>query len=1033
MAENEQPEAPAEETTPREFRRRPILTLLAVGGGAMLLEAVAEASPAGLIGDLLASLLGPGDAAPPTSLLAVRPDDGLFVSLSFTNLDVKTSLGKPPQLALHNPAVDGLVAIGFTPQSIFEQTTFDNRPAGTEPPISAPAQPIPALVAGPSRIVLKVPAGTEPFAYDLPTLLDLARFSPAVNPAADGAGPPAAPGAGQTAIEAPFRLILSPPSTAVFTAVKAPVTRHGRTELWHARAVPRNTDGTPKQTPSQLPVRAIWTPDLVPGNNDLPDWAKDPGKTTMLPGDRQNIVRKSTTEVPAQSSLLLVSPLGASLDLDAHWTTDGLIGWKHQSWLGRDTYVRIEDAGYLLPFGFPAERVKITKRIISGGEAFLQTQMFIIVRRSFVDYPQDINVQNFAGRGQPFVRAETSTLVSPPLFAPINSGDFVTIRGKDGEQVNLSYKLTLTAKDGKAITAELPLKFLLDGDAMTKNAVRTYVDGYNAVTAELRTLQLRGQKVAYVPPAPPADHSLPTTALELGAEVAVRDRDTEKELAAFPVLLGADVHIEELDAVSGPQPSVARLSYQRGIYLENGFGGTKNTGEVWATLAAPPPPGLRAEDVPAEALKFAMSQAAGGGLAAPEFAVDALSRVHGTITDLEKIATNHFDPAAYFKSEAIKLLGSIPLSSVIDLDDPNFPVPPNDENIPKIKTNRLGDKVETVITWNAKLKQFPEGDGNLFTFKPAETDPDRRLRIEVRITASRDGSTSSVVRGELQHARLVFLDMIEQPIDRLIFESHNGAKPSIELKLGLPKFLGDLQFLAKLQDFLPALPGGVKIDQTPGGVKAGMTLAVPSVPLGVVLVQNLSVGVLLDLPFTGAPATLSFSFGTREHPFRVTVMALGGGGFLTIGLSTAGGPPAIEGSLEFGAAVALDFGVASGSVSIMAGIYIAYGPKPDAKGDPGPSTIVITGYIRAMGSLSVLGLIHVSVEFYLGLTFFKELDGKSEGRVQGEATLKLRVEVFLFSTTVSVTMRKEIGSGVDPSFGDQISAADWSGYCAAYA
>jgi hypothetical protein len=234
-----------------------------------------------------------------------------------------------------------------------------------------------------------------------------------------------------------------------------------------------------------------------------------------------------------------------------------------------------------------------------------------------------------------------------------------------------------------------------------------------------------------------------------------------------------------------------------------------------------------------------------------------------------------------------------------------------------------------------------------------------------------------------------------------------------------------------LQDFLPALPGGMKIDHLPTGVTAGMTLAVPTIGFGVLVIQNLSVGVLFNLPFTGDPATLSFSFGTREHPFAVTVMALGGGGFLTIGLSTAGGPPAIEGSLEFGAAVALDFGVASGSVSIMAGIYIAYGPRLDQQGQAGANTVVLTGYIRALGELSVLGLIHASVEFYLGLTFFKE-KGK-EGKVQGEATLRIRVEVFLFSTTVSLTLHKEIGSGIDPSFGDQISAGDWSSYCAAFA
>jgi hypothetical protein len=1033
MSDNEQP--PSGTPARREFSRRPVLALFAVGGGAALLGAITDANP---VAGLLASLLGTG--APAGSLLAVRSDDGLLVTLSFTNLDVRTSLGQPPQLALHDATTDGLVTIGFTAQSVFEQTTFDNRPPGTVPPVPAPAQPVPALVSGPSRIVLRVPAGTAPFPYDLPTLLDLARFSPSVSPAADGTAPPAAPLPSQTAIEAPFRLILSPASTALFAAVRNPVTRNGRTELWHARAVPRRPDGTPMQAPAQLPVRAIWTPDLV-STTELPGWATNRATASLVPADRQGIVQKTTTEAPAKASLLLVSPMGASLDIDAHWTSDILIGWRHQSWLGRDNYVRVENAGYLFPFGFPAELITVTERIISDGEAFLRTQQFVVIRRSVVDYAQDPAVPNpqpFAGRNQPFTRVTTSTLVSPPLFAPINSGDFVTIADADLAPVKLRYKLTLTTKDGHPVTSDLPLVYLSDVDALTTDAITPFITAYNdkARTPEdLRTLPLGGQKVAYVPPALPADHSLPTTGILLTAAVAGFNRNqsgTVKEQAAFPVLASAAVHIEELDAIGGPQGVATQLSYDDSIYLPHGFGGENNSGEVWAKLASTA--AIQAADVPNQALQFALSQATGGGMVAPQFAVDALSRVHGTITDLKSIAKNHFDPTAYFKNEAIKLLGAIPLNQVIEIDDPlnNLPpLPSTDENIPKIRTNRTGNTVETVITWNAKLKQFPEGDGNLFTFVPAPEGPDQRLRLEVRLTASPDGVQSSVVRGELHNASLVFLDMIKQSIERFTFETHNGAKPAIELKLGLPEFLGDLRFLATLQDFLPALPGGVKIEHTPTGVSAGMTLAVPTVPLGVVLVQNLAVGVLFNLPFTGAPATLSFSFSTREHPFAVTVMALGGGGFLTIGLSTAGGPPAIEGSLEFGAAVALDFGVASGSISIMAGIYIAFGPRPDPQGLPGPSTVVITGYVRALGELSVLGLIHASVEFYLGLTFFKA--GGSEGKVQGEATLKIRVEVFLFSTSVSVTLRKEIGSGVDPSFGDQISAADWSSYCAAFA
>jgi len=1036
MSDNERPDAEAGEDGPRAFRRRPILALLALGGAGALLDVVSDAGPVGVVGNLLASLFGPGDVAPPASLLAVRPDDGLFVSLSFANLDVRTSLGSPPQLVLHDPATDGLVTIGLTAQSVFEQTSFDNRPPGGEP-LPAPTQPVPALVSGPSRLVLRVPAGTAPLTYDLPTLLDLARFSPAVSPAADGTGQPGVPSARQTAIEAPFRLILSPPSAAVFTAAKNPVTRNGRTELWHARAVPRQPDGSPVQTPAQLPVRAIWTPDLV-SISDLPPWATNTteGRAALFPNDRKEIVRKSVTEASALASLMLVSPLGASLDVDAHWTTAGLIGWRHQARLGRDTYVRVENAGCLFPFGFPAEAVTITERVIVGGKAFLRTQQFVVVRRPFVDYPQQpaANPQPFAGRGQPFTRVTTSTLVSPPLFGPIKSGKFVTVAGHDLEPVELRYELTLTTKDGRTITADMPLVFLADADAQTTAAIRPFVNDYNDIVKtppELRTLRLGGQKVAYVPPVPPADHALPTSAIVLGAGLAAVADTTKLEQAAFPLLGSADVQIEELDALGGPRAPITQLSYQDSIYLQHGFDPAQNSGEVWATLEAPPQNGIQTADAPDQAARFALSQATGGGMVAPEFTVDALSRVHGTVTDLDSIAKNHFNPAIYFKKDAIKLLGAIPLSEVIETDDPNLPaLPPTDGNIPKITTNRRGDTVETVVTWNARLKQFPHDTGNLFTFVPGG---DRRLRMKVTFTAAPDGSTSSVVRGELRDASLVFLDMIEQPVERLTFETHDGAKPAIELRLGLPKFLGDLRFLARLREYLPALPGGVKIDHTPVGIRAGMTLAVPSVPLGIVLVQNLAVGVLLDLPLTGAPATLAFSFGTREHPFRVTVMALGGGGFLTIGLNTAGGPPTIEGALEFGAAVALDFGVASGSVSIMAGIYLAYGPRPDSQGPPGPSTIVVTGYIRAIGEVSVLGLIHASIEFYLGLTFFKDTSGVAEGKVQGEATLKIRVEVFLFSTTVSVTMRKEIGAGVDPGFGDQISAGDWSSYCAAFA
>src|SRR5205814_990250 len=157
---------------------RPLLALLAAGGGAALVGAVSDK---GLIGDLLGALLtADATAAPPTSLLAVRADDGLLVSFSFVNLDVRTGGGNPPRLALTN-----------------------------------------------------------------------------------------------TANDAPYRLFLSPPDTALFSAQKNPVTRNGRTELWHARAVPQLPGGGAAQTPGDVPLRAIWSPD-IDAPLTQPPWAADP-------------------------------------------------------------------------------------------------------------------------------------------------------------------------------------------------------------------------------------------------------------------------------------------------------------------------------------------------------------------------------------------------------------------------------------------------------------------------------------------------------------------------------------------------------------------------------------------------------------------------------------------------------------------------------------------------------------------------------------------------------------------------------------
>lgn len=996
----------------RKWSRRQALGLIAAGGGAVATAKLAEAVP----------LQAASWEEATGSILVARGSDGLLLTLNLVNVEIEPAgIFSGPRLKLQNPALEGYLILALKSQSVFELAVFDD---GTGAP--APSTPVPALASGDSRIVLRMEPGSAPVDYKLSTLLALPlNVSPVAN---DGSATlPMKPAPTHTAIEAPFRLHLSPTEAAVFTAATAPIARNGRTELWHARAV---TKASPFK-PDPVPFRAIWSDDLPDGSPIAgAPWATHPDTASLLPADRVDIVEATTQTAPANANLLLVSAMGASLDVQGNWPDRlDLVAWRHRSSLGRDNYVKVEKPGFLFPLRFPAVKVSITERVHNGGLAHLRKQEFIVVRVPKVAYTGNAP-QPAGGRHWPFTEVETTTLVSPPLVRPsrrepLGQGEWVQIAGADGNPADLRYRLIFTSHGGHPLTADLPMVFIPSTApaAFDPAQMASTVAAYQAAAEPRRTLTLGGQRLSFVPELG-EDPALPAFDLLVGAHPATAGTQDLRELAAYPRMMRAGVRIEALDSVN-PE-SVARQAEPHtiqlaGEYLTNGFGGAANAGELWATVAEPP--------------KLEVPQQIGGGLAAPALDVGGLSRAHGPVSDVAEIAKGNFNPEAYFPLDDINLLGGIPLSKVIkqalSIPDPRGP---EGENVPKVVTKRSPQAVETVVTWRPVLQEALEG-----LFEPATAEADKRLELKaVFRTDLGTGQVSTVVTGELRGFALNFvgkgaLGFVRQPVTRLRFESRDGGKPVIDIQLDQATFLGDLRFLDELKNHLPALPGGVKIDLTPAGVSAGLDIALPAVPIGVLLIQNLGIGVLLNLPFNGDQAVLTFSFATREHPFQVTVSALGGGGFLAIGLGTRG-VQQIEGALEFGAAVAIDLGVASGSITIMAGIYFKYSQRQLGDGSPDGAvgkTLVITGYVRAIGRVSVLGLIHVSVEFYLGLTYLKE-QGR-QGRVQGVATLKIRVEVLLFSKTVSVTMRKEFAAGPDPSFGQQITAGDWAKYCAAFA
>ena len=96
----------------------------------------------------------------------------------------------------------------------------------------------------------------------------------------------------------------------------------------------------------------------------------------------------------------------------------------------------------------------------------------------------------------------------------------------------------------------------------------------------------------------------------------------------------------------------------------------------------------------------------------------------------------------------------------------------------------------------------------------------------------------------------------------------------------------------------------------------------------------------------------------------------------------------LEAALEFGAAVSIDFGVASGGVSVMAGIYFRLEVDQRAT-----ENAWLTGYFRMRGEVDVArSASRVCIELYLELTY-ETATGKAVGR--GDAHHRGRGRVLL--------------------------------------
>ena len=328
----------------------------------------------------------------------------------------------------------------------------------------------------------------------------------------------------------------------------------------------------------------------------------------------------------------------------------------------------------------------------------------------------------------------------------------------------------------------------------------------------------------------------------------------------------------------------------------------------------------------------------------------------------------------------------------------------------------LGEELTIRFDWNPRIDSWWLPGANKASDDPIFRANDTKgflVAVEAKVKKAGGATPKIGVVCGLKHFDLVLVapaSFLELNFEKIEFRVDSGAKMDVDVLLNDIKFVGPLSFVETLRDLIPldGFSDPPYLDISTQGIDAGFDVALPGVSIGVMSLTNLSLGAGFTVPFIGQPLSVRFNFCKREQPFTLTVYMFGGGGFFGVTIDP-NGVQILEAAFEFGAAISIDLGVASGGVSVMAGIY--YRMEQDAAS--------LTGYFRLEGHVDVLGLITASLELYLELRYEFQ-----SGKCVGKAQLTIEISVFIFSGSVTVTCeRKFAGSNGDPTLRDMLGFA----------
>jgi hypothetical protein len=663
----------------------------------------------------------------------------------------------------------------------------------------------------------------------------------------------------------------------------------------------------------------------------------------------------------------------------------------------------------------------------------------------------------------PFGSLDSLEIIAPPKLNPQGPAQAVLIYSLNNTEVSWSAEGVDWA--GNEVHIDSPLVFMfgydvvnhygnefdpepysksapLDNYGTTKGVSSQVAEAYNALAASHRTATTYGAKIRYAPPvadsSPQGGTMHPTTSLVMLASTAFSDPTAPgaswpaaslselfyyQQPAFYPAIGSARVHLPAAEGLSRTSFNDSTSGSTGGVALEYYADWVEasipsspyafNSGSVYMQFADY----ANAGNNPAKGPTLQFPGDAVGGIATPNVNATGLSANAGLVSGpLETYATTgRQSPASYFPgltgSSAPQLLGGLTLGTILGsfLNENGLPNIVNDPDpVTGIRT----------VTYSmvAQTTQWPNTNTNPNAnpiFQPLGNNPnspapgDGTMTLTAVITISPSGSSTYVVNGSISPFVINILgqgsslDFLLIPFNKCTFSTQSGSKPDIHVEIGNVQFQGALTFVNALEQFLEALGGsGFQVTVTPTQISAGFSISLPDIGIGIVDISNLGMSASVVVPFLGAPALATFSFASQEKQFLVTVSMFGGSGFITLvlGLQSV---QQISASIEFAGNFSLDLYVASGGITLTAGIYYNY----SAPGQP-MEGVTLSGFVKLVGSLEVLGIISVTVELDLSLTYYND-PTTNTNYVEGTATLSASIHIIFFTITIPITIHKQ--------------------------